>query len=357
VVFLDLLFSFFCRGGKKEENKRKGNPCDDSKFSRLIGCPFSAHAKFHKPSREWSFATDYPRHNHPPSEDPWAHTENRHLTPAQYSKVKNLTKAGLKPAEILQVMQTTKAPTENLLATWNTIYVAKQKVKNESLHCLSPIVQLKQNLSASDYTSQVKTDVDGTIKALFFCHNSSLELLQAYHTILFLDCTYKTKKFKMPLLHIAGVSGNNKLFSVAFCFLAEENVSFYTWALDCFCSVILVHKITPPEVLITDRELALMNAIENIFPNSTHMLCTWHIEKNILTNASRFIKDQDLVQKILSHWSNLLKLSTPSKLYSSFSRFSAIYPSKLIAYVEKTWIPLAPGFVNAWTKKITHFDH
>ena len=350
-------FFFFCRGGKKEDNKRKGDPRDKSKFSRLIGCPFSAHATFFKASKEWYFETDYPSHNHPASQDPRAHIANRRLTPAQYEKVKNLTQAGLKPSEILRVMQTTAEPTETLLATKNTIYAAKRRVKTESLQSLSPMVQLKQNLSDSDYTTQVKTDSDGTLKALFFCHNSSLELLQAYNTILFLDSTYKTNKYKMPLLHIAGVSGNNNSFSVAFCFLAEENVDYYTWALKCFSSVISVHEITPPEVLMTDRELALMNAIEDVFPNSTHMLCTWHIEKNILTNATQLIKDQDLVRKILSHWSNLIKISTPSEFYSSFSRFAAIYPGEFIEYVEKTWIPLAPRFANAWTKKITHFDH
>ncbi|KNZ62308.1 uncharacterized protein VP01_1288g10 [Puccinia sorghi] len=37
--------------------------------------------------------------------------------------------------------------------------------------------------------------------------------------------------------------------------------------------------------------------------------------------------------------------------------FSAIYPRDFISYMEKTWIPLAPWFVNAFTKKITHFVH
>ena len=76
----------------------------------------------------------------------------------------------------------------------------------------------------------------------------------------------------MPLLHIAGVSGNKKSFSVAFCCLAEENIEFYTWPLECFHLVISVHNITLPEFLITDCDLALMNVITQVFQNSTHML-------------------------------------------------------------------------------------
>jgi len=150
------------------------------------------------------------------------------------------------------MLHATKKEGETLLATKNTIYVAKRRVKMESLQGLSPIVHLKNQLGNSDYSTCVKTDDDGTLKALFFCHHASLELYSAYNTILFADSTYKTNKYKMPLLHLAGVTGNNKSFSVAFCFLAEENVDYYTWALECFNSAISCHHLPPPEIIITD---------------------------------------------------------------------------------------------------------
>ncbi|KNZ46996.1 uncharacterized protein VP01_6764g1 [Puccinia sorghi] len=74
------------------------------------------------------------------------------------------------------------------------------------------------------------------------------------------------------------------------------------------------------------------------------MVCTWHIENNILTNATLLIKNKDLVHNILSHWFNLIKISTPSEFVSAFSGFSAIYPRDFISYMEKTWIPLVPWF-------------
>ena len=121
-----------------------------------------------------------------------------------------MTDSGVRPADMLRLLRTNKEdPSESILATINTIYAAKRRVKHESLRSLSPLVQLKDNLTESNYTTQVKTDFEGTLNGLFFCHTNSLELLQAYHTILFLDSTYKTNQYKMPLLHIAGVSGNN----------------------------------------------------------------------------------------------------------------------------------------------------
>jgi len=200
-------------------------------------------------------------------------------------------------------------------------------------------------------------DEEGTLKALFFAHSLSLKLLSRYHTVLFLDCTYKTNKYNMPLLHIAGVSGNNNSFSAAFCFLASETHTYYEWALNTLQSFLTANKIPPPEVMITDRKLALMNAISKIFPNTKNMLCTWHIEKNLVSNASKLIKDQFLEHRILKDWSNLIRLPTISKFESHWNGMRSDYPPAFMSYIEKTWIPHAPSFTDAWTKKITHFDH
>jgi hypothetical protein len=76
----------------------------------------------------------------------------------------------------------------------------------------------------------------------------------------------------MPLLHIAGVTGANKTFSLAFCFLAEETQTYYDWALQNLQNVFVSNNIPLPEVFLTNREQALINSLANIFPESYHML-------------------------------------------------------------------------------------
>jgi hypothetical protein len=36
---------------------------------------------------------------------------------------------------------------------------------------------------------------------------------------------------------------------------------------------------------ITDREIALINSLDNTFPNLAHILCTWHVNINVLANC------------------------------------------------------------------------
>ncbi|KNZ55486.1 uncharacterized protein VP01_2663g3 [Puccinia sorghi] len=66
---------------------------------------FSSCATLHKPSGQWLFTVDVSTHNHPDSTNSWANIENRHLTPSQFPKIENLSKAGLKPSDIPRVVE------------------------------------------------------------------------------------------------------------------------------------------------------------------------------------------------------------------------------------------------------------
>jgi MULE transposase domain len=58
------------------------------------------------------------------------------------------------------------------------------------------------------------------------------------------------------------------------CFLSGEKDEDYEWAMTQFKDVLERNVIPPPLSTVTDRELALMNAIEIVLPKVVHLLCT-----------------------------------------------------------------------------------
>lgn len=46
-----------------------------------------------------------------------------------------------------------------------------------------------------------------------------------------MDCTYKTNRYKIPLLEIIGLTPVGKNFLVAFVFMSNESENSYTYAL------------------------------------------------------------------------------------------------------------------------------
>ncbi|CAG8821437.1 2829_t:CDS:2, partial [Cetraspora pellucida] len=72
----------------------------------------------------------------------------------------------------------------------------------------------------------------------------------------------------------------------------NEEEEDYCWALNNVTS--LFNGVLKPDIIITDQELALINALRIIFPYSTNLLCIWHISKNILKNCKlQFSKETD----------------------------------------------------------------
>ncbi|KAI8568844.1 hypothetical protein RHMOL_Rhmol02G0231900 [Rhododendron molle] len=47
-----------------------------------------------------------------------------------------------------------------------------------------------------------------------------------------------------------------------------------------------------PVVIVTDRELALRNAIRIVFPHATNLLCRFHISKNVLAKCRKIFDDK-----------------------------------------------------------------
>ena len=74
-----------------------------------------------------------------------------------------------------------------------------------------------------------------------------------------MDYTYKTNRYKYPLLEIVGVTSTKLTFSIAFTFVDHEYEDNYTWTMEKLKSLMTPNTFL--EVIVTNRELGLMNAI------------------------------------------------------------------------------------------------
>jgi MULE transposase domain len=93
----------------------------------------------------------------------------------------------------------------------------------------------------------------GRISHIFFTHSTLLLLLKKFPTVLLMDYTYKTNRFKLPLLNIVGSTNLNTTFFVAMVFLSVETDADYMWAMIVLKSILVQPDFTLPSVIITDR--------------------------------------------------------------------------------------------------------
>ena len=146
-----------------------------------------------------------------------------------------------------------------------------------------------------------------------------------------MDCTYRTNRYGMPLLNIVGITCTYSTFNAAFCFVKEETKDLYEWALN------ELQKIVKSPVRVTDRELALINAIKAIFHGTKILLCTWHINKNILANTKSMFKDDQDWENFMNDWNVCISIGSKIVFDTEWLNFKRKWEASYIfaiKYVE-----------------------
>ena len=83
-------------------------------------------------------------------------------------------------------------------------------------------------------------------------------------------------------------TGCRQIFSIAFAYLEGERLNNVVWALQRFRGLFLKHDALLG-VIVTDRDLALMNAMKIVFPEATNLLCRFHIDKNVKAKCKTLV--------------------------------------------------------------------
>ena len=252
-----------------------------STSSRLIGCSFQVLGG-KEADGLWALTIKDARHNHEPSEDLSGHPSCRQLNEDERDKVQQMFAAGIRPRQMLSTLRQNNT---HLAAISKTIYNARDQLRRQTLAGRTPIQALLDELKEGNFQHDYKCDTEGHITHLFFAHPLSITLTRTYPTVLLMDCTYKTNRFRMPLLNVVGLTCFNTTFFSCFIFLRREEREDYEWGLTRVAQ--LFDGIAKPRVVVTDRELALMNALETTFPQTQNLLCVWHIEKNVVSHCKQ----------------------------------------------------------------------
>lgn len=232
------------------------------------------------------------------------------------------------------------------------VYNAIGKSRRDSLQGRSPIHTLLLLAQQRNYAVKYDCWETGEIRYLCLVHPEAVPLAKLYPLVLLMDCTYKTNKFRLPLLHVIGITNLFTTFTCCYVFISEERLDDYLWALQSIRDIFAIS----PSVIASDRELALMNAISIVFPQAANILCFWHIEKNIVANLKSEFSQEEF-KSFLRDWSAVCRSNLTSDFDEQWSAFRNKYSQqpRVVDYLQTTWIgPHKTRFVAAWINRFMH---
>lgn len=236
--------------------------------SRKCACPFSLHARCQEDGR-WTLKVINGQHNHRIPNVLTGHPFVARLKDEEFKTVETMTISGVRPRNILSAIRIDNPENKS---TIRTVYNAKVKIKQHNTEGRTVMQQFMKLAYSHSYSVQHRVDEKSNeVTDLFFSHPRCVLLAQCFPQILFLDCTFKTNRYKLPCFHMVSQTSTGASFTVALAFLSRETTESYIWALQCVRQCYREKDI--PSVIITDAEIALINAVANVFPAARHILC------------------------------------------------------------------------------------
>ena len=350
------------------------------KSSRLSDCPFRAALRRRKGVDYWTLEVTNEQHNHGPA-PVHTHPTLRHMDlEARAPQIQGQLASGIHPRQIINAAM--REDVDSLIP--RDIYNFRQKKHFEFLDGRTPIQALLTSLpDEGNWIFNYEKTADGVVTALFCTHKTSLEILRMNPYILIMDCTYKTNKYKMPLR----ITATSATFFVGFGFIQNEQQPSYDFVLRSLESVYQQIGLLSPQTIMTDKDKALIRAIEDVFPIADSMLCIWHVNKNILTKARPLLRkelletaeeapdpnDKEAVaefrrqvdkkwKEMLGLWWKVVDAKTRARMVEAWDDFKDQYNDEifrpLIAYIEDEWLneDTQHRFLHCYTDIYLHFD-
>ncbi|PNX78690.1 protein FAR1-RElateD SEQUENCE 5, partial [Trifolium pratense] len=142
---------------------------------------------------------------------------------------------------------------------------------------------------------------------------------------------------------------------------SNEKEDNFIWALQQL-RCLLRRKANLPKVILTDRDLALMNVIPAVFPDTVALVCRFHVVKNLRSKATKLVKVRDgekikvseMRETVCLAFMDVLDLSTEDEYSENVLKFRKLcerWP-KFVLYVEETILDTdKERVVNAWVDK------
>ncbi|XP_077220614.1 uncharacterized protein LOC143854501 [Tasmannia lanceolata] len=319
--------------------------------SRVTNCPFKMEGR-RMINGSWILKIRNREHNHEALKDISEHPFNRRFSEEEVLQIKEMIAAGLQPRQMLSTLSQS-----NPKVSSRDVYNIKSKIRLENLSGRTPIQALLDELSNGGFQCNLKYDGEGRLTHLFFAHPISIAMSRSYSNVFLMDCTCKTNRYKRTLLDVVGITSFNTSFYSCFALLGKEEEEDYIWALEMLDAMLGTDS--RPAVIISDKEIALMRAIQVVFPGAVNLLCIWHIEKSIWKNCRPHFKIGDSWDRFLSTWNTLINSSTEIAFYEAWEGFQGEFNEEVVAldFIANALVPFKELFVKTWTDRHLHFGN
>ena len=167
-------------------------------------------------------------HNHEIENSLVGHPYAGQLTKEEKIVVVDMTKLMVKPRNILLTLKEHNA---NNYTTIKQIYNARHAYCSSIRESNTEMQKLMMLLDRDKYIHWHRRKDYNVVRDLFWSHLDAVKSTNSCNLVFLINSTYKTNRYKLPLLDIVGVTPTGMTFFAAFAYLEGERLNNIVWAL------------------------------------------------------------------------------------------------------------------------------
>ncbi|KAH1189339.1 Protein FAR1-RELATED SEQUENCE 5 [Glycine max] len=188
--------------------------------SRKCGCSFKLRGKLVHGGKGWMVKLICGIHNHELAKTLVGHPYVGQLTKDEKNIIADITKSMVKPRNILLTLKEHNA---NSCTTIKQICNARSAYRSSIRGTDTEMQHLMKLLERDQYIHWHKLKDEVVVCDLFWCHPDAMKLNNACHLVFFIDSTYKTNRYKLPLLDFVGMTPTGMTFFARFAYMEGEH--------------------------------------------------------------------------------------------------------------------------------------
>jgi zinc finger SWIM domain-containing protein 3 len=142
----------------------------------------------------------------------------------------------------------------------------------------------------------IQLDSEEQIANIFWADAKMLIDYALFGDVITFDTTYSTNKEYRPFGVFVGFNHFRELVVFGATLLYDETVDSFKWLFETFLAA---HNQKHPKTIFTDQHAAMGRAVGDVFVDTIHGLCCWHMGQNAVKHLSSY-KDEEQIEGVLS---------------------------------------------------------
>ncbi|CAN6446628.1 unnamed protein product [Victoria cruziana] len=305
---------FVCN--KQGFKKQRGSKMKEYDSTRT-GCKAWMSIELDSSTNKWFVRNIEYAHNHSlhsPSKANFQKSSKKMNTP-QKNAVNTMIQFGVK---VIDTFALEAGGMENVPFAKERLYKHIKKLSNslngKDAQTMVDYFKKKSNES-EDFFFSMQYDENGHIGNCCWVDAMAREEYHYFGDVVLFDTTYKKNKYHMPLALFTGVNHHGQCIIFGCALLVDEKKESFKWLFEQWLHCMGGQA---PVSFFTDQNLAMTAAVKEVFPNTMHRLCNWHIYQKVPTyiemhrNDSQFKHTWDMwffnsetIEEFESRWQEM----------------------------------------------------